>query len=439
MAGNLFFGNLKPHPGSGGKVRLRRRPNFEFTENPKVRRSSYTSDDDDSVNLQYKVVGTVKEVPQHNAIFDEQTQKDGVKSPDLCTRMSVMVVSNEQQQQQQQKSSTSMSFGDRVSFTTVHNSRHPLQELERTPVRKSLAFEDDPPVIGQSFDTVVSDDAIEILDSDDENEMDRLQPAEVRVSDSYINCSSTVASHSDFFNDIPVANHAVSHSMIQRFKGKDARCQERPPPMQILSVVQRSMNEHVEIGPTDEEDQENEEPVDLTLDESDPKMTPVLTNRNLHTPGVISAKVSRSGSSKKHTSINIKFDLKISIRGGSGSSSSSSSSSSSEEEEKTPEKPKKVSKDEPKVDAQCGRKPHNIFEDLQVCHTPKNTEEAAVVLDEELQGLLTDLYGDGWKTPQLLKSCKSKRFRENLRKSLHGNNFESCEFRRQFHVIIVRK
>lgn len=61
---------------------------------------------------------------------------------------------------------------------------------------------------------------------------------------------------------------------------------------------------------------------------------------------------------------------------------------------------------------------------LKDSEEPK-TPQKDIEIDEDLQQMLCQLYGDSWKTPQLLKSCKSKRVRESLRKSLHANNFDS--------------
>ncbi|KAG5669340.1 hypothetical protein PVAND_017228 [Polypedilum vanderplanki] len=433
---NKLFSNIKPSlkrtPASGSKLRLRRKPNNQFTDNPVIRRSVYTSDDEEE-NIQLKTSSNKSENKENsvkNPIFKDSSSKHDqsfatvVDLPEneskLCTKLSDMQVAEQ---------------------------RPVFKEIEpRTPVRKSLTYD------------ISDEEAIEILDSEDENELSKLQP-KCDENDSYINCSSSLGFQSDFFNDIPAPSFAVSHSMIQRFKRQSKQQDSPKPPIQMINFINKSMTksksdeniqseeqqdesliekpvekDHVEIGPTDDE---SEEVVDLTLDESLPKETPikrVLSNKNLHTPGVISAEISSSkkGSSKKEksvTKINIKFDLKISIRSG----SSSSDSENSEISEKSPVKVNKnltqknsAQKLTPKVDnkkltskvdAQRVKHKDNI---LEICQTPTQIE-----LDDELQGLLTDLYGDGWKTPQLLNSCKSKTFRENLRKSLHSNNFES--------------
>lgn len=60
--------------------------------------------------------------------------------------------------------------------------------------------------------------------------------------------------------------------------------------------------------------------------------------------------------------------------------------------------------------------------------TRTNVESEPTEIDEDLQKILSDLYGETWKTPQLLKSCRKKKNVDNLRKSIAANNFESCEY-----------
>lgn len=58
--------------------------------------------------------------------------------------------------------------------------------------------------------------------------------------------------------------------------------------------------------------------------------------------------------------------------------------------------------------------------------TPTKTNDFAMI-DDDLQEALTSVYGDSWKTPQFLRSCKPKTVRQDLRKSIHANNFDACE------------
>lgn len=60
-------------------------------------------------------------------------------------------------------------------------------------------------------------------------------------------------------------------------------------------------------------------------------------------------------------------------------------------------------------------------------HTPNKKTNGELVIEEDVQEMLQNLYGDSWKTPQLLKSCKAKGFQNDLRKSLHANNFDTCK------------
>lgn len=67
------------------------------------------------------------------------------------------------------------------------------------------------------------------------------------------------------------------------------------------------------------------------------------------------------------------------------------------------------------------------IEDVEDFRTPTKPDEP-IVIDDDLQEILNSLYGETWKTPQLLRSCKSKTVRQDLRKSIHSNNFDNCKF-----------
>lgn len=60
--------------------------------------------------------------------------------------------------------------------------------------------------------------------------------------------------------------------------------------------------------------------------------------------------------------------------------------------------------------------------------TPTRTNQEPSVIDDDLQKILNDLYGESWKTPQLLKSCQKTKNVESLRKSIAANNFENCKY-----------
>lgn len=63
------------------------------------------------------------------------------------------------------------------------------------------------------------------------------------------------------------------------------------------------------------------------------------------------------------------------------------------------------------------KQPENDFK------TPSKAVEPEI--DEEAQSILDSLYGDAWKTPQLLKSCKSRKDSGDLRKTLHANKIDN--------------
>lgn len=259
------------------------------------------------------------------------------------------------------------------------------------------------------------DEVIPILDSDEEESEKVLNQGPPARTTSFLNCSrSTQNSLNNFFNNPPSVNenHVVGHQDILKFK-KQVMAEEN-----LGTVLQ-----DIEIGATDEEDNV----IDLTINESPEKpATPAPTlpppqrsgeavSLNKNTPhrqvsAQISTNTPKSGKKKNVTNINIKFDLKINIQEGSGSESESPASKNSTNQEEENVRVERLAIE--------GNK-----EMTPVYKTPEKVEEN--LIDQESQDILNQLYGESWKTPQLLRSCKSTRFRENLRKSIHANNFES--------------
>lgn len=51
-----------------------------------------------------------------------------------------------------------------------------------------------------------------------------------------------------------------------------------------------------------------------------------------------------------------------------------------------------------------------------------------IEIDEGMEAMLNTLYGEEWKTPSLLQSCKSRKFQKAVRKSMALSNFGTCEY-----------
>lgn len=582
-----------------------------FTDNPPIRRSTYTSDENESDDERLKVSKEnenkenpilpvkssdsdqkdrknnrmtkqpINRKPVSDTLVDLETDSDErakhadtlIDSSDcendeekLCTRMSDMQV----QRKQQAKITLREPLSDTVLNTESEDSqRSPLQEIPLAmEARKSLfrsnllqdnvLIKDEPTRDNKSNSdrSEYSDDAIEVLDSEDEGEIDALlQPAEQAASDSWINCSSSNGTINEFFNNPPSINPnlAITHSMIHRHKVQQKiqaaqLIKKNNPPVLLVNKAPKVIqvqkptvavinklipeiphkmsdeteetdwekalkldeiltDQHVEIGPTDESDVENDDDhiVDLTLDDSgpatsqeqqqqqqpnvikatrscenmeveitqskppqqinskrtpqpqnDPKQTPQqqhdlkrTQSLSKSTPKILSEdkKISITPSSKSKsrgiTNIKIKLDLKISVRNGSSSEDEKSRISTSPNSS-----PNVVAKESIEIDTsvkknkrktstmrenQSAGSQENIMEMIEndnrnSFHTPSRKPETDnAVIDDDLQSVLTNLYGEKWRTPQLLKSCKSKRVRENLRKSIFANNFESCK------------
>ena len=67
----------------------------------------------------------------------------------------------------------------------------------------------------------------------------------------------------------------------------------------------------------------------------------------------------------------------------------------------------------------------NLFEESNF-ETPVKDND--IEIDEGMEAMLNTLYGEEWKTPSLLQSCKSRKFQKAVRKSMALSNFGACEY-----------
>jgi hypothetical protein len=138
--------------------------------------------------------------------------------------------------------------------------------------------------------------------------------------------------------------------------------------------------------------------------------------------------------------ININLNMMILLRNASISSSNEESDLEPSPQKQTPRKatpnvssPNKILVRKTKQAASAGSAskttPKMLNEvqrdDFQT--SPKQTNQVGEIY-EDLQKILDSLYGETWKTPQLLRLCRSKTFQNDLRKSIYANNFDNCEF-----------
>lgn len=461
----------------------------ECTDNPPLRKSSYLTDDDSAKDVKIMDMSDsstnidkmteaeyIQKTDQENMENDQRQIADTVIDS-MCTRVSVINVKSPKQ-----GISESLDFGlDKKTLADTvidsQNSSRVLQEIDAPfSARKSLfrtkrdSFSSDELMIGKNVsfkksltspnpqitDDYSEDEVIEVLDTDEEQEIDLFQPAELKSRDSFVNCSSSAGTLDDFFNNPPLlpSNVAVTNSLVKPYKAEEDDVINTSFPLEVgpknsnftfrqsrkISEVRRTIsfndNEHVEIGPTDESDID-EDIVDLTLDKSSPKVN-AQQNNNDHpktsksNPISVNLESATRGSSNirtKHrniTNINIKFDLKISIRDGSASECSDDNHNETVSSEKSSVKGDylKAITVAPNFEPKTPEKDNsNAGLDESNLNTPKR--DPMTVIDKELQSMLDDLYGNGWKTPQVMSSFKIKRYREELRKSLAANNFES--------------
>lgn len=353
-----------------------------------------------------------------------------------------------------------------------------------TESMSEMSINRDPPspvVEEENFGSEVSDseESEVIVVSDSEDEVSQLndndQPPLYGTNDSFENCSSVETGSSDrktkdsdttlnkFFNNPPVISdpqRVVSHSFLQRqrFEVVDEVVPKSPSQSPERRNLTNVDEEDIFVAETDTSDipEENDgvevpESNDIEVEETpetpeppesngveaeeppesneivrseptpEPSQTPTITTRN--------SKFSYN-SPTVNISAKININLKISMRSSTDSSSSESSSSSSSDDSSPDEveTPKRNEKQVAKPGSSAKKRFFNAKppdDDESNFHTPtKKTEEP--VIDEDLQKILDNLYGESWKTPQLLKSVKkSKTIQKDLRKSIAANNFEN--------------
>lgn len=71
------------------------------------------------------------------------------------------------------------------------------------------------------------------------------------------------------------------------------------------------------------------------------------------------------------------------------------------------------------------KKKLNLLEESNFETPVKNND---IEIDEGMEAMLNTLYGEEWKTPSLLQSCKSRKFQKAVRKSMALSNFGTCEY-----------
>lgn len=331
-------------------------------------------------------------------------------------------------------------------------------------------------------------EVITVLDSEEEVDVsgmnDNDQPPVAGSNESFHNCSSINAkslpkesTESDttvnrFFNNPPSANPdlVVSHSIIQRHREQPIAAIPSPV-KEIVSNVSADRFNVINANDNLNESDDDVELVETDTDESEPvhEIPQPEPPEDVESQHVVPSQRTRQSSSSSSSSenetvtqstsnqttfgnvnisakFNINLKVNIRMRESSGSSSSEEDSSDSQPSPPPKQTPRKTpARQSPKV-VTSNKKGDSVRKEKQTMkagsatkttpkidepkddfHTPKKTAPVEVI-DEDLQQILDNLYGESWKTPQLLRSCKSKSVRQDLRKSIHANNFEHCKF-----------
>lgn len=347
--------------------------------------------------------------------------------------------------------------------------------------------EEDEPAADVANESEGSEEAEVITIPDSEEEAlfkDCDQPPVLKSSDSFQNCSSIGSSkktaESDstmnrFFNNPPSIRSSqivVTHSVIQRHKELPVEESEANHSRDRFNAeVVEDDEEEIVLNETDASlDKKSEASENDSEAENEPRRTQTVAKVSSESQTLTQSSVNENISLSARINISLKITMRDPETSSSSDADSSSSayepsSTSSESEDSQPQQRKNAttkrtpvskatpSKQEtprantPKQNNHSGRKekqgalqgsgakPSNKFIEnpLLTVQTPEGFKTPVKsndvpIIDEDLQAVLDSLYGETWKTPQLLRSCKSKTVRQDLRKSIFGNNFEACKF-----------
>lgn len=462
-------------------MKLRRKLKLnEYTENPPLRRSSYLTDDEgpipqidgnNTTNVGKEKLADI--VPEMHGNEDEE-DKENTPAADtvvdtVCSRLSELQLKPKLPIRTSISESLFNTTQESPKDTVVDsiNESKVLQELEVRLSSKKKLFTDtvedllqsdeeidssiklEPAVAANMDVSMDSDEVISVLDSDEEEQESNLgQPPIVTTSDSFVNCSTSMQTLDDFFNNppsVPSKQAVVTHSLIQKFKNRELVEMEA-----VEEIINNSMHESekelddtvsdhedIEIGPTDESDNV----IDLTRDDNSPAPKDKCERNSLHdriksvsTPISITVgtqtPTETTQKKKNFANINIKFDLKISIRERSATSEETDTNSTVSSESSNlsvkeshlkalPQSPiferkssAKTMPPEPKHSESDDMVP---VRDCDAYQSPRKP-----VIDKQMQLMLDEMYSDAWKTPEVLKKF-------DIRKSIAANNFESCK------------
>lgn len=324
-----------------------------------------------------------------------------------------------------------------------------------------------------------SDEEVSSLNDDDE-------PPVLSSTNSFRNCSSINSAKTDresdstlnrFFNNPPSIGSSqavVTHSVIRKHKdspivkvSKESQVDVSRDRFNFEDGLVENDQDNVELSETNVSTEKSQTLANDSKSSEEKSQQPIPSssetssdNQTL-TQSVVNANISFSA--------NINISVKISMQDSTSSSGSSSSSayepSSSESEDSQPQQHifRKTRKQDARHDEKTSvkivtsakktenrnvsSKAVNSGRKEKLASTPESNgikplllinsknpndfktpvKEDAGIIDEDLQAILDSVYGDTWKTPQLLRSCKSKNVRQDLRKSIAANNFEACK------------
>ena len=193
--------------------------------------------------------------------------------------------------------------------------------------------------------------------------------------------SSSNSSYNDDNDDDPHSNKSSSSS-------------EPTPPRARKNDQNTSVRSSAKATPTNTVKTSTKKTGTTSIGKSVPASRPAASSGKKNTP------INTKKSLLKHTPITPKFDTPVAAL-------------------KAPQSGSKSSTKHP-IKKQLNLPEQSNFE------TPVKDND--IEIDEGMEAMLNTLYGEEWKTPSLLQSCKSRKFQKAVRKSMALTNFGACKY-----------
>lgn len=311
----------------------------------------------------------------------------------------------------------------------------------------------------ESFSLDENDEILEVIDTtdlEDQHEVDLLDEALIITSDhSFLNCStSTTASANDFFSNpnTKKSSRTFSHSMIEKFMNSEQFDGLEEVVNDIVNksiLIELSKNEHFtenknpQIKSIDFNlnfvDDNDDSIIDISdsisIDQNDEESE--RESKNIQIPISASVAIQTSADNFKNSNekklirnLKIQINLEIDIAHGivcvESDTNNESVKTLKDAEDSLNESQLKTAS---QIDSKIIEESMIIEQDSDKKDETDNfttpSKDKRPVINEEIQDFLNEIYGNTWKTPEMMKNFNVRNYRKELRKSIAKNILKS--------------